>query len=130
MYFYRTVHKIIASILLIAFLGQTFDQGWFYLGYVVEKKEYMKRCENKARPQLHCNGKCQLMKKIKEQQEKDKGQPPELKLAAKSDITSLRFSLLSLPLLNFQDKTLTFLIRTIGSPIDRSSSLFHPPDFA
>jgi hypothetical protein len=28
-------------------------------------------CENKARPQLHCNGKCKLAKMQKEQQEDD-----------------------------------------------------------
>ncbi|RYG43553.1 MAG: hypothetical protein EOO01_21125 [Chitinophagaceae bacterium] len=123
------MHKIAASILLFAFLGQTFDQGFYYLGYLIEKKEYIKRCENKNRPQLQCNGKCQLMKKIKEQQEKEQGQPPELKLAAKAELVSplLRWQLPA-PVLN--DKRRTFIHHAIGSPIDRSSSLFHPPNLA
>lgn len=89
----------------------------------------MKRCENKAKPQMHCNGKCLLMKKIKEQQEKEQGQTPELKLAAKFEIISPR-SFFSITPLNAERKNLTFLIHTIGSPIDRPTSLFHPPSLA
>ena len=123
------MHKIVAFLLLVAFAGQTFNQGWYYLSYLIEKKEYMKRCENRSRPQLNCNGKCQLMKKIKEQREKEQGQPPELKLAAKSEIVSPN-SLPSLTLIKIQDSSSIFLVRTIGAPINRSSSFFHPPDFA
>lgn len=123
------MQKIIAFILLVAFLGQTFNQGWYYLDYLVEKREYMKRCENKARPQLHCNGKCQLMKKIQALQEKEQGQPPELKLAAKLEIVAPVYRL-SLSLPDTQDNTINFIARTIGSPIHRSDSLFHPPDVA
>lgn len=111
----------------MAFAGQTFDQGWYYLGYLVEKKEYMKRCENKALPQLHCNGKCQLMKKLQEQQKKEQGAPPELKLAAKAEIAFLKSQLLLAPQA-IQTRGITYLIRTIGYPVNRPSSLFHPPD--
>ena len=31
-------------------------------------------CENKARPWMHCNGQCYLMKKIKATEEKEKKQ--------------------------------------------------------
>jgi hypothetical protein len=123
------VHKFASFILLLAFLCQTFDQGFYYLDYLVEKKEYMKRCENKSRPELQCKGKCQLMKKIREQQEQEQGQPPEMKLAAKAEIISPFFSLLFTAPLS-ADNRLTYLDHTIGSPIDRSSSLFHPPNFA
>ena len=119
--------KLLASILLIAFAGQTFNQGWYYLGYLIEKKEYMKRCVNKARAEMRCEGQCQLMKKIKEQEEKDHGQPPELKLAAQTLLFSPK-NYLFIPSVHTEDKTPVFLIRTIGIPIHRSSTLFHPPD--
>ena len=66
------VQKIFAAILLLAFIGQTFRQGFYYVDYLVDKAEYVKNCVNKARPKMLCNGKCQLMKKIQEQ-EKDFG---------------------------------------------------------
>lgn len=121
--------KLLASILLIAFIGQTFNQGWYYLEYLIEKKEYMKRCVNKARIQMHCDGQCQLMKKIKEQEEKNQGQPPELKLAAKILLLSPKDQL-TIPSIHVEDKAPVFLIRTIGIPVHRSSTLFHPPDLA
>ncbi len=122
------MQKIVASILLVAFLGQTFNQGWYYLEYLVEKKEYMKRCVNKTRPQMHCNGKCQLMKKIQALEEKERGLPPELKLASKSEIISSRsFFATSCGATITLTKTKYFSY-TIGSPIDQPATLFHPPD--
>ena len=127
-YLCRTVQKILASILLIAFMGHTFNQGWYYLGYAIQKKEYMNRCVNKARPQMHCNGKCQLMKKIQEQEEKERGLPPELKLASVNEIISSRsFFTTQCPVITFPTKN-KFFDYTIGSPIDRPSALFHPPN--
>ncbi|WP_189626171.1 hypothetical protein [Sphingobacterium griseoflavum] len=32
---------------------------------------YLAKCINKDRPELHCNGQCVLMKKLKEQEKKD-----------------------------------------------------------
>lgn len=124
------MHKLITSILLLAFLGQTFNQGWYYVGYLAQKREYMKRCVNKTRPQMHCNGKCQLMKKIQEQEEKERGLPPELKLAAKVEVISSRsFFLTQCPVISITNKAECFNY-TIGEPIDWSSSFFHPPDLA
>jgi hypothetical protein len=122
------VQKIFASILLFAFLGQTFNQGWYYLGYLVQKEEYAKRCVNKSRPQLHCNGKCQMMMKLKAQEEKERGLPPELKLASKIEVISSRSFFLTEWLVSSPIKAITFINYKIGNPIDRSLSFFHPPD--
>jgi hypothetical protein len=58
-YLWLIVQKIIASILLLAFIGQTFRQEIYFLDYLVEKAAYAKKCLNKARPAMHCEGKCQ-----------------------------------------------------------------------
>ena len=122
------MQRIVAFILAISFLGQTFNQGWYYLGYLVQQKEYMKRCENKARPQLHCNGKCQLMKKILEQEKKEQGQAPELKIAAKTDALSSKSFFPSYINVVKTERSALFIQYTIGFPVDRSRSLFHPPN--
>ncbi|MET0637404.1 MAG: hypothetical protein ABWZ25_15340 [Chitinophagaceae bacterium] len=119
------MQKIFATILLLAIIGQTFNQGVFYLGYMIDKREYVKRCVNKARPMLHCNGKCQLMKKILEEEKKN--QAPELKLA-KSEIISSGFPLLlSIPHVIVNSGSSYFVFNS-GTPVDRSNPCFHPPD--
>jgi len=35
--------------------------------YMVNLEAYKKACVNKAKPMMHCNGKCQLLKKMKKQ---------------------------------------------------------------
>lgn len=121
------MHKLVASILLLAFLGQTFDQGFFYLDYLIKKKDYLARCENKSRPQLQCKGKCQMMKKIRQQQEREQGEAPELKLAAKAEVIAPVFRI-HIPAPPIADTRLSFFPHITGVVVDRSASLFHPPD--
>ena len=122
------MHKIAAAILLLAFLGQTFNQGFYYIGYVINKAEYMRNCENKYRPMLHCDGKCQLMKKIEAQQKKEQEQFPEMKLAAKAEVISSKSSFtLAVPLAGIAVHR-EYQSGDPGVPVDRSSSFFHPPN--
>jgi hypothetical protein len=62
---------IIASILFLALLAQTFDSAFITFGYYMNTSAYSKTCENKDKPMLHCCGKCQLRKRL-QQEEKDK----------------------------------------------------------
>lgn len=123
----RIVQKIVASILLFAFLGQTFNQEWYYLGYLLQKKEYMKQCVNKARPQMHCNGKCLLMKKIEEQEKKEQGQPPALKFASRVEVLPAKSSFLLSFNFSVQNIHAQFFPWNSGIPVDQPSSIFHPP---
>ena len=107
-------------------MGQTFSQGVYCLGYMIDKREYVKNCVNKARPMLHCNGKCQLMKKMMEAEKKN-NQAPELKLA-KSEIISSRSSFVyGLPVIVTATAAF-YLPFHPEAPVDRASVFFHPPD--
>lgn len=87
----------------------------------------MKRCVNVARPQMHCNGKCQLMEKIKEHEKKGQEQPPEMKFAAKIDALSFKSSfLLSFDFSIPSAKAKVFALNS-GNPVDQPSAIFHPP---
>ena len=120
-----TVNRISTIILLLAFLGQTFSQGVYYLGYMVDKREYEKNCVNKARPMLHCNGKCQLMKKMMEAEKKNQ-QAPELKLVKSDGFTTQSSFYMAVPAVALP--LTRFLIPTEqGAPVDQASSIFHPP---
>lgn len=57
--------------LVLATLLPTFSQ-WGMIAYFQINKEYITRvlCENRDKPQLHCDGKCYLAKRLKAQQDK------------------------------------------------------------
>lgn len=46
--------------------------------YYVNTEAYALFCENKEDVELHCNGQCQLMKKLDVEDEKDKNNPIRL----------------------------------------------------
>ncbi len=49
---------------MFAMLGQAFVRTAWTIHYEWNKSVYKQHCENKNRPKLHCDGKCQLKKKI------------------------------------------------------------------
>ena len=74
---------------------------------------------------LHCNGKCQLAKKLKQQEKKDQ-QNPERKLENKNEIFSTR-SFFNIDLTISQSYLAIYSNLAERNPIDRSFSIFHPP---
>lgn len=117
---------ITVILLLSAFAAQTFEQGFVVLSYYANASLFAKNCENRSRPKLHCNGKCQMMKKLQEE-EKKKQQTPERKLAGKEDVLSSKthFTVLPTPLVqllfSFKNSPRSFL------PQHHPACIFHPP---
>lgn len=58
-------------ILLLALTLQSFYCSIMTVEYQLHLPDYIAQCINKDRPQLHCNGQCLLMKKIKEKEKKE-----------------------------------------------------------
>lgn len=113
-------------VLLTAFLVQTFSRTAVVLDYYSNTSAFARNCINKARPLLHCNGQCQLMKKLKAIESKE-STIPAYKAQLASDIMFSR-SLFDIP-----DQT-GFAIacehhqqKVDAKPVDRSYDLFHPP---
>lgn len=75
---------------------------------------------------MHCNGKCQMMKKMRQQEEKER-QDSEKKAEYNVDVLSSGFFLASLSPNNSHWVSIiydtTFLIREVKMP----RSIFHPP---
>lgn len=71
------VKTLFAFIFLLAFSLQTFYTAavtaWFFAN---QKFLAQKHCINKAKPQLKCDGKCFLAKKIKEAEQNEEKQAP------------------------------------------------------
>lgn len=117
--------KITATILLLAFVSQTFAGPFIMLDYFINTAAYAKNCINKAKPKMHCNGKCQAMKKIQEEEKKEQ-QSAERKADAKVQILSSKSFFA-----NIQPATVIILKATAFEkqyPLtDMSYSFFHPP---
>jgi hypothetical protein len=117
--------NIIVIPLIIAFAAQTFSGVFIKLGYYINPDAFAKYCVNKARPKLHCNGKCQLMKKMKEEEKKEQ-ENQERKLDYKITVLSSKSFFCNITLSKIIiDKVNPFTITR--STVDRSLSIFHPP---
>jgi hypothetical protein len=115
----------LAILLLIAFLAQTFSKGLIIANYYTNTEPYAKNCINKAKPKMHCNGKCQMMKKLKQEENKD-GQNSDRKTEIKTDL--LFFTQIK------QQTAFQFVLNKRQFPIvqykltqDISTDFFHPP---
>ena len=84
-------------------------------------------CVNKARPKIHCNGKCQMMKKLQQEDKKDQQYPEQRKENKHEIIFSNSFyPTLEIPavICDSTNKKAKYISSAI---IDRSSDIFHPP---
>ena len=119
---------ITGLILLFLVAAQSFSP-WITIGQYAINKEYISKnlCINKDRPKLHCNGKCQLMKKLAEEEKQNA--PAESSLGKNK--TSLEWYWQDLPP---QEITALAGLKTLWPSLDASSlctsdprSVFHPP---
>lgn len=62
---------IFAYTLLFALTLQSFYRCVMTIEYQLHLPEYLAKCINQDRPELHCNGQCVLMQKIKEKEQKE-----------------------------------------------------------
>ena len=120
------VQKSIAFLLLLAFFTSTFSRLFVVADYYVNTERYYKNCENKAKPQLKCNGKCQMAKKVQDEEKKEQ-KNPGIKLDLKSEICTIySFILLqSFPPVTIDQEYSLCHIPAIKNGFD--SRIFHPP---
>lgn len=66
---------LIAFSLIFMMLTANFSRFFIYAGFELNKNYIASElCENRDKPLMHCNGKCYLMKKLKQAEEKEKNQ--------------------------------------------------------
>lgn len=119
--------KTALSILLIlAFSAQTFKGGMVLLNYYANTEAYAKNCVNKAKPKMHCNGKCQVMKKMQEEEKKDQ-QVPERKLETNLELISSNSLSFDLDLIPYNLASTPITIDKNSPITDIAYAFFHPP---
>lgn len=95
-----------------------------FADYLVNLESYKKACINKAKPMMHCNGKCQMLKKMKKQESGSNTPVPkfdqqELILSSKSFYPTIE-------IFKIQNSDSYFTYKSSFSS-NYISSIFHPP---
>lgn len=120
------IHKSIAFLLLLAFFTSTFSRLFVVADYYVNTERYYKNCENKARPQLKCNGKCQMAKKVQEEEKKEQ-KNPGMKFDLKSEVCTIYTSTVLQPSPSIITEREYNLIDIPSLKNGFHSRIFHPP---
>jgi hypothetical protein len=122
------LRSIIAIVLSFAILLQSAGKLIVVLDYQLNKDYISKNlCENKARPKMHCNGKCHLRKQLQKEEKKENNnnamkERSEVQLFSGS--SRLEFDPLS-----FSEITHQTPYNAVAS-ILHSAAVFHPPCFS
>jgi hypothetical protein len=117
--------KITAVILLMAFATSTFCNAIIIMDYYTNTNAFAKNCINKARPAMHCNGKCQMMKKLQQEEKRDQ-RNSERKAGSKIQEISSKSFFGGLSKATFTGECCYADIH-IHKPIDRTYALLRPP---
>ena len=119
--------KVAASFLILIFCCQLFEQGVITICFYANQKYIAANlCENRNMPQMHCNGTCQLHKKLNQDANKDK-QNPERRNEGHNEVSSSKtfFAQLNLPIYtNIKKQYSIFCCNNI---VDKTFQFFHPP---
>jgi hypothetical protein len=125
MFFRRTA----AFLLLLVFFAQAFSRYLLVADYFVNTAAYTENCVNKDRPWMHCNGRCQLCKRLHQQDGAQDKQTPERRsgnlgyetfFSASSFIDFNALHLVVMVSLSYHELP-------VGKPIGMPRHLFHPP---
>ena len=122
--------KFIAStIFILLLLTQVFSKWLMVIDYTINKDYIAKNlCENRNRPTLHCNGKCQLMKKMAledDQTNKTNSASSVAKAPFTEVLFNAAFALTHLTACASDSLYNDFYLVAISSSFH--SSIFHPP---
>lgn len=119
------ISRIITLFILLVFLSETFDQNFITFVFYTDQTSIAKSlCVNRDKPQMHCNGKCQLQEKLNQQNNK----PPERKTESHNETLSSKSFFASVePIILISIKK-RYFIKNADQPKDQSSSFFHPPE--
>ncbi|QEC69645.1 hypothetical protein FRZ67_20925 [Panacibacter ginsenosidivorans] len=86
--------QFVAAFLLLTFMAQTFSNAIVVADYYTNTTSFAAKCENKDKPQMHCNGQCQMVKKLEKETNSSKPfnnaskEKNELQLFCYNDLTT------------------------------------------
>ncbi len=126
--FVLILKRIISISLIFGIVLQSFSTVGIYLYFQANQKYIAENlCINKARPEMKCDGKCQLCKMLKKEESKEKQLPGSIKDKNGADLYCQEFTLLNFnPLETISSINNSYFQRQYIAP---SGAIFHPPQF-
>lgn len=112
--------------MLLTFMGQTFSNALIVADYYINTESFAANCENKDKPQLHCNGQCQMTKQLEKENKKDQSNP-DRKSENKADVLSSKSFYAEIDLTASIIANQYSFYYNRGNPVPHSDSIFHPP---
>lgn len=94
--------------------------------YMVNLEAYKKACINKAKPMLHCNGKCQMLKKMKKQEGGNETSVPAPKFNQQEVVLSSKSFFPNIQFVSATNQSSYFAYNDDCSSI-YLGAIFHPP---
>ncbi len=93
---------------------------------MVNLEAYKKACVNKTRPMMHCNGKCQMLKKMKKQDGNNGAGMPIPNFYQEDVVLSTKFifPIVNIVSVNIKPSYYTYSVNISSNYI---GSIFHPP---
>lgn len=64
--------QFVALFVLVIFMAQTFSNAIIVADYYINTASFAVKCENKNKPQMHCNGQCQMIKQLEKEENGNK----------------------------------------------------------
>lgn len=81
--------RLITHIALFSIIIHLFFTSGYLIDYYANTDAYKARCENKAFPEMKCNGKCLLAKKIAKARAENPGEPAPIPTISSEYLTVL-----------------------------------------
>lgn len=117
-----------ATIFIFLLLTQVFSKWLIVIDYTINKEAIAKNlCLNKNKPLLHCNGKCQLAKKIAAEENQNDQQSSGFSFAKASFSEVIVNSISEIPESLYSTQINHNGIYLFNLPSSLPSSIFHPP---
>ena len=117
-----------ALLILLVFSAQTFSRYVIVADYYLNTEAYARDCVNKDKPWMHCNGHCQMCKRMAEQDRSDKQNPQHKSATEDGGPISSKSSFTDISSLMFIEGTaLRRPDNTSARAITMPRSYFHPP---
>jgi len=121
--------RYLSIFLLLVMISGNFSRFFIYAGFEINRTYIAQAlCENRDKPELHCNGKCFVKKKLKEAEEKEKKQERENQRNRYHEVLPTAFACaLEVKKIRFK---VSYPEDLTPHPIGRSFSIFQPPKHA
>lgn len=117
--------KPVSILLLFSLLITNFSNLFLFAGFELNRNYIATElCTNKSKPELHCNGQCFLMKKLKQAQEKEE------KKDRQSQMSHFQEALVNSPIIFKRyavAETKLHIPTSMGMPQNIKNSIFQPP---